>query len=58
MKFIFADSQDYVDPGFDFQNEAYSADRRVQHDDVYPHEFLSTPLMTACWFRVPQSAMA
>jgi len=39
MKFIFADSQDYVDPGFDFENEAYSPDRRVQHDDVYPHEF-------------------
>ncbi len=39
MKFIFADSQDYIDPGFDFLSEAYSLDRRVQHDDVYAHEF-------------------
>ena len=39
MKFIFADSQDYIDPGYDFLNEEYSTNRRVQHDDVYPHEY-------------------
>lgn len=39
MKFIFADSQDYVDPGFDFISEEFSPNRRAQHDDVYAHEF-------------------
>lgn len=43
MKFLFADSQDYIDPGFDFLREEYSPDRRVQHDDVYPHEFFEKP---------------
>jgi hypothetical protein len=39
MRFIFADCQDYIDPGFDFESDEYSPDRRVQHDDVYPHEY-------------------
>ena len=39
MKFLFADSLDTIDPGYDFQNNAFSPDRRAQHDDVYPHEF-------------------
>ena len=39
MKFFFADSLDTIDPGFDFHKEEFTADRRVQHDDVYPHEF-------------------
>lgn len=39
MKFIFADSHDYVDPGFDFEAEEHSPDRLAQRDDVYAHEF-------------------
>jgi hypothetical protein len=43
MKFIFADSQDFIDPGFDFERDEFTANRRVQHDDVYPHEFYPRP---------------
>jgi hypothetical protein len=43
MKFIFADSHDFIDPGFDFEAEEYSADRRAQHDDIYPHEYFDAP---------------
>ena len=39
MKFLFADSQDYIDPGFDFDKEEYTSDRMAHRDDVYPHEF-------------------
>lgn len=42
MKFLFADSLDTIDPGFDFHKEEFTADRRAQHDDVYPHEFFET----------------
>jgi len=38
MKFIFADSQDFVDPGYDFENDAYSKNRILQRTDRYPHE--------------------
>ena len=38
MKFIFADSQDFVDPGYDFEKDAYSKDRILQRTDRYPHE--------------------
>jgi hypothetical protein len=38
MKFIFADSQDFVDPGYDFEKDAYSKDRVLQRTDRYPHE--------------------
>ena len=38
MKFIFADSQDFVDPGYDFEKDAYSKDRVLQRTDKYPHE--------------------
>lgn len=40
MKFIYADAMDFVDPGFDFQNERNAVGRVIQHDDEYPHEFL------------------
>lgn len=40
MKFIFADSLDYVDPNFDFLGDRSAADRQPQWDDVYPHEIL------------------
>lgn len=43
MKFLFADNQDFVDPGYDFLNETYSPHRMVQRDDQYPHEFFETP---------------
>lgn len=39
MKFVFADSQDFIDPLFNFEQESYAPDRRIQHDDQYPHEF-------------------
>jgi queuine/archaeosine tRNA-ribosyltransferase len=40
MRFIFADSLDYVDPAFDFIADRSSADRQVYWDDAYPHEIL------------------
>ncbi|MVA27670.1 tRNA-guanine transglycosylase DpdA (plasmid) [Agrobacterium vitis] len=40
MKFIFADSLDHVDPGYDFLRDRYSADRKPYWDDVYPHEIM------------------
>ena len=42
MKFFFADSLDQIDPGFDFDTEEYSPNRRVQRDDVYAHEYFDT----------------
>jgi hypothetical protein len=43
MKFFFPDSQDLVDPSFDFQTETRSETRIRQRDDQYPHEIFSTP---------------
>jgi len=43
MKFFFADSQDHVDPHFDFVRDAYHPARYVQRDDVYPHEYFEEP---------------
>lgn len=40
MKFIFADSLDYVDPGFDFIADRFAADRKPYWDDAFPHEIL------------------
>lgn len=40
MKFIFADSLDVVDPGYDFLSDRHSKDRSPYWDDVYPHEIL------------------
>lgn len=40
MKFIFADSLDYVDPAFDFIADRSPADRQPYWDDAYPHEIL------------------
>jgi len=44
MKFFFPDSQDQVDPSFNFETEERS-DLRLRHrDDRYAHEeFASTP---------------
>lgn len=40
MKFIFADSQDYVDPRYDFHNDLNGEGRQPYWDDQYPHEIL------------------
>jgi hypothetical protein len=41
MNFFFPDSQDLVDPGFDFVTETYSEYRVRQRDDCYAHEVLT-----------------
>jgi hypothetical protein len=41
MKFIFADSLDYVDPHFDFIADQYAEGRQPYWDDVFPHEILN-----------------
>ena len=40
MKFFFPDSQDQIDPGFDFVTEEHPALRVRQRDDLYAHEAL------------------
>lgn len=40
MKFVFADSMDYVDPNFDFIKDQTAATRKPYWDDQYPHEIL------------------
>ena len=40
MKFVFADSLDYVDPGYDFLRDRHAEGRRPYWDDHYPHEAL------------------
>ena len=40
MKFIFADSLDFVDPEFDFIADRNGARRTVHRDDQFPHEYL------------------
>ncbi len=40
MKFFFPDSQDQIDPGFDFATEEHPALRVRQRDDLYVHEAL------------------
>jgi len=43
MKYFFPDSQDTVDPSFDFERESRSVERVRQRDDQYAHEVFSTP---------------
>lgn len=40
MRFVFADSLDYVDPGYDFVADRNTRGRVRLHDDEFPHEFL------------------
>jgi hypothetical protein len=40
MDYYFPDSQDQIDPSFDFSREASSPDRVRQRDDLYAHEVL------------------
>lgn len=43
MQFFFPDSQDQVDPLFDFQTERHPSHRVRQRDDRYAHEMLTVP---------------
>jgi len=43
MKFFFPDSQDLVDPSFDFEKETRGLTRLRQRDDCYPHEMFKVP---------------
>jgi hypothetical protein len=43
MRFYFPDSQDQVDPNFDFLREEHLPHRIRQRDDRYAHEVLSEP---------------
>ena len=43
MKFFFPDSQDLVDPSFDFLTENRSEIRIRQRDDLYAHEVFRKP---------------
>lgn len=45
MKFFLPDSQDLVDPSFDFERERRSRERQRHHDDLYAHEVFATPPM-------------
>ena len=38
MKYVLPESQDLVDPSFDFETERRSATRMRQRDDQYAHE--------------------
>lgn len=40
MRFVFADSLDFVDPGYDFLADRNRVGRAVHRDDQFPHEFL------------------
>src|ERR1700761_4873811 len=40
MRFYFPDSQDQIDPSFDFESEERSPFRIRQRDDLYAHEVL------------------
>lgn len=44
MRFFFPDSQDQIDPSFDFCTEERSILRVRQRDDLYAHEALSEPV--------------
>lgn len=43
MKFFFPDTQDFVDPSFDFRTEQRNELRVRQRDDLYAHEIFSAP---------------
>jgi hypothetical protein len=43
VKFFFPDSQDFVDPTFDFVKERRRADRNRSRDDRYAHEVFKLP---------------
>jgi hypothetical protein len=43
MKFIYADSIDQIDPGYEFLRDRNAPGRRHHRSDVYPHEFFPQP---------------
>ena len=43
MKFLFADSMDYVDPRYNFDTDQFGEDRQPYWDDLFPHEIMSQP---------------
>jgi hypothetical protein len=43
LKFLFSDTQDYVDPGYDFINDRPTAGRKKYWDDRYAHELMDVP---------------
>ena len=40
MKYIYADSMDHVDPGYDFLEDRYAPARNPYWDDAFPHEIM------------------
>ncbi|WP_042883669.1 tRNA-guanine transglycosylase DpdA [Cupriavidus necator] len=40
MKFLYSDTQDYVDPMYDFQQDRNASGRRRYWDDCYAHELM------------------
>ena len=43
MKFIYADSLDFIDPRYDFATDRNAPGRQLYWDDQYAHEFMKTP---------------
>lgn len=43
MKFLYSDTQDYVDPGYDFINDLNAPGRKRYWDDRYAHEIMDRP---------------
>ena len=43
LKYFFPDSQDFIDPSFDFVRETRNEHRVRQRDDHYPHEVFAHP---------------
>lgn len=43
MKFLYADTQDYVDPEYDFITDRNAPGRRRYWDDMYAHELMASP---------------
>jgi len=41
MKFLYSDTHDYVDPGYDFENDRNAPKRRRYWDDAYAHQMMS-----------------
>ncbi|TCK97119.1 tRNA-guanine transglycosylase DpdA [Paraburkholderia sp. BL9I2N2] len=41
MKFLYSDTQDYVDPEYDFINDRNAPGRRRYWDDMYAHELMT-----------------
>jgi hypothetical protein len=40
MKFLFADSMDFIDPNYDFERDSHAQGRQLYWDDKYAHEYM------------------